>query len=80
MNHEEFCLDFFLAFFTVASAAAAEPLVLEKMGIMFVGGREVAMTGAGRFGGGNQIVDQAPVHFFSGSRRKKNVKANRPSS
>lgn len=63
------------ALFTVASAAASEPLVLEKMGVMFVGGREVAMTSAGRFGGGNQIVDQAPVHFLIPPNEKRRDKS-----
>lgn len=47
--------------------ARSEPLVLEKMGVMFVGGREVEMSGGGRFGGGGkqtQIAGQAPVHFL----------------
>ena len=63
-----------LAVFTATSAAAAEPLVLEKMGVLFVGGREVAMTNAGRFGGGNQIVDQAPVHFLIPPKEKREGK------
>ena len=63
------------ALFTAASAAASEPLVLEKMGVMFVGGREVAMTSAGRFGGGNQIVDQAPVHFLIPPEEKRQSKS-----
>ena len=44
-----------------------EPLVLSKMGLMFVGGREVEMPGGGRFGGGGQqtqIAGQAPVHYL----------------
>ena len=65
---------FLLAVFTATSAAAAEPLVLEKMGVLFVGGREVAMTNAGRFGGGNQIVDQAPVHFLIPPKEKREGK------
>jgi pimeloyl-ACP methyl ester carboxylesterase len=44
------------------------------MGVMFVGGREVAMTGEGRFGGGNQIVDQAPVHFLIPPEEKREGK------
>jgi pimeloyl-ACP methyl ester carboxylesterase len=55
-------------------AVADEPLVLEKMGMMFVGGREVAMTSAGRFGGGNQIADQAPVHFLIPPKEKREGK------
>jgi pimeloyl-ACP methyl ester carboxylesterase len=44
-----------------------EPLVLSKMGVMFVGGREIHMqTTGGRFGSGQQtqIVEQAPVHYL----------------
>lgn len=44
-----------------------KPLVLEKMGVMFVGGRKVEMPGGGRFGGDGkqtQIAEQAPVHFL----------------
>ena len=42
-------------------------LVLSKMGLMYVGGREVPMQGGGRFGGGgqqSQVVEQAPVHYL----------------
>lgn len=54
----------------LSDCPAQEPhqlLVLERMGVMFVGGREVPMADGGRFGGGGnqtQIVDQAPVHFL----------------
>jgi pimeloyl-ACP methyl ester carboxylesterase len=44
-----------------------QPLELSKMGLMFVGGREVEMPGGGRFGGGGkqtQIAGQAPVHYL----------------
>ncbi len=44
-----------------------QPLELSKMGVMFVGGREVEMPGGGRFGGGGkqtQIAGQAPVHYL----------------
>jgi pimeloyl-ACP methyl ester carboxylesterase len=44
-----------------------EPVVLERMGVMFVGGRQVEMPGGGRVGGGakqTQIAGQAPVHFL----------------
>lgn len=44
-----------------------QPLVLAKMGLMYVGGREIPMKGgSGRFGGGEQtqIVEQAPVHYL----------------
>jgi len=44
-----------------------QPLELSKMGVMFVGGREVEMLGGGRFGGGGkqtQIAGQAPVHYL----------------
>jgi pimeloyl-ACP methyl ester carboxylesterase len=72
---KNFAGTFLFSLLTVASAAAAEPLVLEKMGIMFVGGREVAMTSSGRFGGGNQIVDQAPVHFLLPPEEKRQGKS-----
>lgn len=42
--------------------AAEGPLVLEKLGVMYVGGREVALP-SGRFGG-TQIAEQAPVHYL----------------
>jgi pimeloyl-ACP methyl ester carboxylesterase len=71
---KNFFWSFLFALFTAASAVAAEPLVLEKMGVMFVGGREVAMTSAGRFGGGNQIVDQAPIHFLIPPEEKREGK------
>lgn len=63
----------FLFSILFASTAAAkearksERLVLERMGVMFVGGREVEMPGGGRFGGGGkqtQIAGQAPVHYL----------------
>jgi pimeloyl-ACP methyl ester carboxylesterase len=44
-----------------------QPLELSKMGLMFVGGREVEMPGGGRFGGGGkqtQIAGQALVHYL----------------
>ena len=49
-----------------AELQKSQPLVLEKMGVMFVGGREVELPGGGRFGGGpqTQIAGQAPVHFL----------------
>ena len=50
-----------------AGSRDGESLVLSKMGVMFVGGREVAMPGGGRFGGGGkqtQIAGQAPVHYL----------------
>ena len=53
---------------TAAEPSNAQPLVLEKLGLMYVGGREVPMVGGGgRFGGGGtqtQIVEQAPVHYL----------------
>lgn len=49
-------------------SADDEPLTLESMGVMYVGGREVAMQSVGgrRGGGGRQtqIVEQAPVHYL----------------
>lgn len=63
----------FLLSVVLTSTAAAqetrksEQLVLERMGVMFVGGREVEMPGGGRFGGGGkqtQIAGQAPVHYL----------------
>ena len=50
-----------------AGSREGEPLVLAKMGVMFVGGREIQMqTTGGRFGGGQQtqIIEQAPVHYL----------------
>lgn len=57
-------LPLLLIILTAAPTQSKEPLVLEKFGVMFVGGREVAMTSGGRFDTGNQIVDQAPVHYL----------------
>ncbi|MEM0926856.1 MAG: hypothetical protein AAGJ83_12520, partial [Planctomycetota bacterium] len=56
-------------------SSASEPLVLEKMGIMFVGGREVTMAKSGRFGGGHQVVDQAPVHYLIPPKDVRNDKS-----
>ncbi|QDU93299.1 alpha/beta hydrolase family protein [Lignipirellula cremea] len=59
-----------LALFCATPALAQDdspPLILEKMGLMFVGGRPTAMPGGGRFGGGGkqtQIAGQAPVHYL----------------
>lgn len=56
-----------------------EPVVLERMGVMFVGGRKVEMAGGGRFGGGGkqtQIAGQAPVHFLIPPEEKR--KGKRP--
>lgn len=50
-----------------ADSREGEPLLLAKMGVMFVGGREIQMQASGgRFGGGQQtqIVEQAPVHYL----------------
>ncbi len=50
-----------------AGSHESEPLILAKMGVMFVGGREIQMQASGgRFGGGQQtqIVEQAPVHYL----------------
>lgn len=44
------------------------PLVLSKMGVMFVGGRTIPMTAStgrrGATGQQTQVVDQAPVHYL----------------
>lgn len=51
-----------------ATRTDSEPLVLEKLGVMFVGGRDSEMpAGGGRRGGGGpqtQIVGQAMVHYL----------------
>ncbi|TWU32499.1 alpha/beta hydrolase family protein [Novipirellula artificiosorum] len=50
-----------------ADQNATQPLVLSKMGIMFVGGHAVEMPAGGRSGGGGtqtQIAGQAPVHYL----------------
>jgi pimeloyl-ACP methyl ester carboxylesterase len=54
-------------FAVAADSQDREPLVLSKMGVLFVGGHEVEMPGGGRFGGGGtqtQIAGQAPVHYL----------------
>jgi pimeloyl-ACP methyl ester carboxylesterase len=54
-------------------------LVLSRMGLMYVGGREIPMQGGGgRFGGGpqTQIVEQAPVHYLIPPEQKR--KGKRP--
>ena len=54
-----------LALNVPAGADDQKPLVLEKFGVMYVGGREEPMAGGGRFGGEQtQIVEQAPVHYL----------------
>lgn len=58
-------------------AQESEPLVLSKMGVMFVGGREIPMpSGTGRFGGGQQtqIIEQAPVHYLIPTEEKRSGK------
>lgn len=73
----------FLLSIVLASAATpqesrnSEQLVLERFGVTFIGGREVEMPGAGRFGGGGkqtQIAGQAPVHYLIPSREKSEGK------
>jgi pimeloyl-ACP methyl ester carboxylesterase len=61
----------FLLFYIACAVQGAEPhkpqpLVLERMGVMFVGGREVELPGGGRFDNGRQtqMAGQAPVHFL----------------
>jgi len=54
-----------------------QPLELSKMGVMFVGGREVEMPGGGRFGSGGkqtQIAGQAPVHYLIPPTEKRESK------
>ena len=49
------------------SIALSEQLVLEKIGVMFVGGKESAMPAGGRRGGGGtqtQISGQSLVHYL----------------
>lgn len=56
-----------------SDAEACEPLVLSKMGVMFVGGHMTPMQGGGfgAAGAQTQIVAQAPVHFLIPSQEKR---------
>ncbi|QDT66321.1 alpha/beta hydrolase family protein [Calycomorphotria hydatis] len=61
------CLVFSLSTSCAEDSVAVKPLVLDRTGVMFVGGRQVPMTGGGRRGGEvqqTQIVEQAPVHYL----------------
>ena len=67
---QSFCDPLLLSMLILVSAAGADdgqPLILSRMGLMYVGGREIPMQGNGaRFSGGtqSQMVEQAPIHYL----------------